>query len=99
MFPRYQGENLAKNVKLVERIESIAADRKTSPAALVLAWLLAQGDDIVPLFGTKRRTYLEENVAAAELELPREVIAQIAEIVPKGAVAGQRYSDMSHVNR
>jgi aryl-alcohol dehydrogenase-like predicted oxidoreductase len=98
-FPRFQGENLVKNTVLVERIEKIAAEKGTTPAALVLAWLLARGGDIVPLFGTKRRAYLEENVAAARLELSAGEVARLSELVPKEAVFGQRYPDMSHVNR
>jgi aryl-alcohol dehydrogenase-like predicted oxidoreductase len=90
---------LAKNTELVERIEKVAAEKKTTPAALVIAWVLAQGEDVVPLFGTKRRKYLEENMAATEIRLTSADVARIAELVPKGAVAGQRYPDMSHVNR
>jgi aryl-alcohol dehydrogenase-like predicted oxidoreductase len=99
VFPRFQGENLAKNSTLVERIEKAAIEKTTTPAALVLAWLLAKGDDIVPLFGTKRRRYLEENLAAAKLELTADEVARIGDLVPKGAAAGPRYADMSHVNR
>jgi aryl-alcohol dehydrogenase-like predicted oxidoreductase len=99
MFPRFQGENLAKNAALVERVEGMATEKRSTPAALVLAWLLAQGDDVVPLFGTKRRNYLEENVAAAEVALSAADLARIDALVPRGAVAGQRYPDMSHVNR
>jgi len=98
-FPRFQGDNLGKNARFVERIEHLAAARRTTPAALVLAWLLEQGDDIVPLFGTKRRKYLEENVAATSLQLSSADLAQLADLVPKGAALGQRYPDMSHVNR
>jgi len=99
IFPRFQGENLAKNVSLVEGIERIATEKRTTPAVLALAWLLAQGDDVVPLFGTKRRTYLEENIAAANVELSSADQARIAAVVPRGAVMGERYPDMSHVNR
>ena len=98
-FPRFQGENLAKNVSLVEGIERIATEKRTTPAALALAWLLAQGDDVVPLFGTKRRTYLEENIAAAKIDLSSADVARIAAVAPRGAAAGERYPDMSHVNR
>ena len=99
IFPRFQGENLAKNVSLVEGIERIATEKRTTPAALALAWLLAQGDDVVPLFGTKRRTYLEENIAAAKIDLSSADVARIAAVAPRGAAAGERYPDMSHVNR
>jgi aryl-alcohol dehydrogenase-like predicted oxidoreductase len=98
-FPRFQGDNLEKNTLLVQRIERLAAERHTTPAALVLAWLLAKGDDIVPLFGTKRRKYLEENVAAITVQLSQADLAELEDLVPKGAAQGQRYADMSHVNR
>jgi aryl-alcohol dehydrogenase-like predicted oxidoreductase len=98
-FPRFQGENLARNAALVERLERVAAEKKTTPAVLALAWVLAQGADVVPIFGTKRRKYLEENVAAADLELSAADVARISDLVPKGAAAGQRYPDMSSVNR
>jgi aryl-alcohol dehydrogenase-like predicted oxidoreductase len=99
VFPRFQGKNLAQNTTLVREIEQLAAERRTTPAALALAWLLAQGADVVPLFGTKRRKYLEENVAAIDLKLPSSDLARLAELVPKGAAQGERYPDMSHVNR
>jgi aryl-alcohol dehydrogenase-like predicted oxidoreductase len=98
-FPRFQGENLAKNAALVDTLERVAIEKKTTTAVLALAWLLAQGPDVVPVFGTKRRKYLEENIAAAALELSGADLARISELVPKGTAAGQRYPDMSSVNR
>ena len=98
-FPRFQGENFAKNAALAENIARMAVEKGTTPAALALAWLLAQGEDIVPCFGTKRRKYLEENVAAVDLTLSPSDLARIAELVPKGSVAGERYPDMRSVNR
>ncbi len=97
--PRFQGENFQKNLNLVTRIEEIAAARKCTPAQLALAWVLAQGEHIVPIPGTKRRQYLEENVGALDIELSEEDLRRIDEVAPKGAAAGQRYPDMSSVNR
>ena len=99
MTPRFQGENFQKNLMLVERVKEIAARRKVTPSQLALAWLLAQGDDIVPIPGTKRRHYLEENAAAVEIELDPEDLRRLDEAMPRGAAAGQRYPDMSVVNR
>jgi len=98
-FPRFQGENFAKNLAMVDRVRELASARKVSPSELALAWVLAQGDDIVVIPGTKRRTYLEENVRAANLTLTKAELALIDEIAPKGAAAGERYPDMSHINR
>ncbi|HEX6900499.1 MAG TPA: aldo/keto reductase [Thermoanaerobaculia bacterium] len=97
--PRFQGENFQKNLDLVTRIEEIAAAKKCTPAQLALAWVLAQGDHIVPIPGTKRRKYLEENVGALDVELTEEDLRRIDEVAPKGAAAGQRYPDMSSVNQ
>jgi aryl-alcohol dehydrogenase-like predicted oxidoreductase len=99
--PRFQGENFNKNIELVRRIEQIAAEKGCTPAQLALAWVLAQGDDIVPIPGTKRRKYLEENVAALDVELTPEDLRRIDEVAPKGAVAGTRYPEagMAVVNR
>ncbi len=91
--PRFQGENFAQNLKLVERVRAIAARKSLTPAQLALAWVMAQGDDIVPIPGTKRRKYLEENIAAAEVELSSENLKEIAEALPKGLAAGNRYPD------
>ena len=97
--PRFQGENFYKNLQLVERVKEIAVEKDVTPGQLALAWLLAQGDDIVPIPGTKRRVYVEENIAATEIELTQEDLQRIDEVAPKQAVAGDRYSDMSSVNR
>jgi aryl-alcohol dehydrogenase-like predicted oxidoreductase len=99
--PRFQGENFNKNIKLVSRIEEIAAEKNCTPAQLALAWVLAQGEDIVPIPGTKRRKYLEENIAALEVEITPEDLSRIDEIAPKGAAAGTRYPEagMATVNR
>jgi len=97
--PRFQGENFEQNLKLVDRVREIAARKNATPSQLAIAWLLAQGDDIVPIPGTKKRSYLEENAAAATIELSASDLASIAEAAPRGATAGQRYPDMSTVNR
>ncbi|OUL23124.1 aldo/keto reductase [Nostoc sp. T09] len=97
--PRFQGENFAKNLQLVEEVKAIAHQKGVTPTQLALAWLLAQGEDIVPIPGTKRRTYLEENVAATEINLTSEDLNQLEAVAPKGVVAGDRYADMSSVNR
>ena len=91
-LPRFRPENIAQNLGLVERLAAIAREKGCTPAQLALAWVLAQGDDIVPIPGTKRRTYLEENAAAVDLELSPADLARIAAAVPKDAVAGDRYS-------
>jgi aryl-alcohol dehydrogenase-like predicted oxidoreductase len=99
--PRFQGENFQKNLELVRRIEEIAAEKGCTPAQLALAWVLAQGEDIVPIPGTKRRKYLEENVAALDIEITQEELKRIDEIAPKGAASGMRYPEagMATVNR
>jgi aryl-alcohol dehydrogenase-like predicted oxidoreductase len=97
--PRFTGENLERNLELVKRVEELAAQRGITPGQLALAWVLHRGEDIVPIPGTKRRTYLEENLAAAEVELSSEEVAHISEAVPEAA--GPRYEErgMSTVNR
>jgi aryl-alcohol dehydrogenase-like predicted oxidoreductase len=99
--PRFQGDNFRKNLELVRKIEPIAAARHCRPAQLALAWVLAQGEDIVPIPGTKRRKYLEENVAALDVQLTVVDLRQIDEIAPRGVAAGLRYPEaiMSMVNR
>lgn len=97
--PRFQGENFARNLTLVERVKELATGKGITPSQLALAWLLAQGEDIVPIPGTKRRTYLEENVGATSVGLSEKDLARIEEVVPKGVAAGERYPDMSNVNR
>ncbi len=97
--PRFQDENLARNLALVARVKELAAERHVKPGQLALAWVLAQGRDIVPIPGTKHRQYLEENVAALAIKLTGEDLAQLDEAAPKGVTAGARYADMSTVNR
>jgi aryl-alcohol dehydrogenase-like predicted oxidoreductase len=97
--PRFMGENFSRNLALVDRIKEIAAEQDCTPGQLALAWVLAQGDDVVPIPGTKRRRYLEENVEAAELTLSAEDLARIDEAAPVGAAAGDRYADMSPLGR
>jgi aryl-alcohol dehydrogenase-like predicted oxidoreductase len=98
-FPRFQGENFRRNLDLVARVEEIAEEKGVTPGQLALAWVLAQGEDIVPIPGTKRRAYLEENAAAADVRLTDEELARIDAVAPVGATAGDRYADMSTVNR
>ncbi|HET7480758.1 MAG TPA: aldo/keto reductase [Rubrobacteraceae bacterium] len=93
--PRFQGENFEKNLQMVERVREIAEEKGATPGQLALAWLLAQGDDIVPIPGTKRRKYLEENAAAVDIELTDEDLARIEEAAPVGSAAGERYSEES----
>ncbi|PSR18191.1 aldo/keto reductase [filamentous cyanobacterium CCP3] len=97
--PRFQGENFAKNLALVDQVKAIAQEKGVTPAQLALAWLLAQGDDIVPIPGTKRRQYLDENVAAVDLSLSTTDLERLDAVAPQGAVVGDRYADMSTVNR
>ena len=91
--PRFQGENFEKNLRLVRGVEEIAREKRRKPSELALAWVLAQGEDIVPIPGTKRRNYLEENVAAVDLELTAEDLRRIEEIFPHGAASGERYPE------
>ncbi|MFZ0418403.1 MAG: aldo/keto reductase [Candidatus Sulfotelmatobacter sp.] len=91
--PRFQGENFQKNLDLVRRVEEIAKEKRCKPAQLALAWVLAQDKNIVPIPGTKRRKYLEENVAALEVKLNAEDLRRIDEIFPSGAAAGLRYPE------
>src|SRR3981081_4191956 len=99
--PRFQGENFHKNLDLVRRVQEIAKEKGCKPSQLALAWVLAQGNDIVPIPGTKRRIYLEENVQALEVKLTPEDLRKIDEIAPGGAAAGMRYPEamMQSVNR
>jgi aryl-alcohol dehydrogenase-like predicted oxidoreductase len=91
--PRFQGENFQKNLDLVSRVELLAKEKKCTPGQLALAWLLAQGDDIIPIPGTKRRKYLEENVGALNVTLSAGDIRRIDEVAPKGVASGQRYPE------
>jgi aryl-alcohol dehydrogenase-like predicted oxidoreductase len=97
--PRFQRENFDKNLELVDRVREIAAEKDVTPGQLALAWLLHRGDDIVPIPGTKRRRYLEENAAASEIELTQDDLARIDEAAPAGATAGARSPEMSSIDR
>ncbi len=99
--PRFQGENFQRNLDLVERVSEVAREKHCSPAQLALAWVLAQGEDIVPIPGTKRRTYLQENLGALEVDLTSTDLAQINQVAPRDAFFGPRYSEpmMKMVNR
>jgi aryl-alcohol dehydrogenase-like predicted oxidoreductase len=98
--PRFTGENFDRNLELVERVRELAAAKGVTPSQLAIAWVLAQGDDVVPIPGTKRRQYLEENAGALEVELAPEDLATIEEVTPRGSVAGPRYGPehMARVN-
>ncbi|MGI8904640.1 MAG: aldo/keto reductase [Solirubrobacteraceae bacterium] len=97
--PRFQGENFQRNLELVQRIREIAREHDCTSGQLAIAWVLHQGEDVVPIPGTKRRSYLEENVIASEISLSGEDLRRIDELAPVGAAAGPRYADMSFVNR
>jgi aryl-alcohol dehydrogenase-like predicted oxidoreductase len=94
-FPRFREENFAQNMRLVERVREVASEKGCQPSQLAIAWVLAQGRDVVPIPGTKRRTYLEENVGALEVELSSEDLARIEEVLSDAAVAGDRYPEQS----
>ena len=96
--PRLQGENLTHNLELLHRVEDVAAEKGVTVGQLALAWVLHQGDDVVPIPGTKRRRYLEENVAAAAIELSADDLRRLDEAMPAGATAGDRYPDMSTID-
>jgi aryl-alcohol dehydrogenase-like predicted oxidoreductase len=96
--PRFESENLAHNIELVRVLKEIATERSITPAQLALAWLLHQGEEIVPIPGTRHRTRLEENCAAVDVVLSKDDLARIDEVAQPGAFAGQRYADMSNVN-
>ena len=100
-FPRFQEENFRKNLKLADKVREISDEKGITPGQLALAWLLRQGDDIVPIPGTKRRERLEENAAAADVTLTDEDLKRIEEAVPRGSVAGERYAEqqMRTINR
>jgi aryl-alcohol dehydrogenase-like predicted oxidoreductase len=91
--PRFQGENLARNLALVEEVRAVAREVGATPVQLALAWVLSRGDDVVAIPGTKRVRYLEENAGAADLALTEEQLRRLDEAVPAGAVAGARYSE------
>jgi aryl-alcohol dehydrogenase-like predicted oxidoreductase len=91
--PRFQGENFAKNLELVDQVSEMAKEKGVTPAQLALAWVLAQGNDIVPIPGTKRTKYLEENAAASEVEITVDDLARLDRLAPKGIAAGMRYPE------
>lgn len=97
--PRFQGQAFDRNLELVRLVEQMAADLDCTPAQLALAWVLAQGPDVVPIPGTKRRSYLEQNLAATRVALDEEHLRRLAEAFPVGAAEGDRYADMSVINR
>jgi aryl-alcohol dehydrogenase-like predicted oxidoreductase len=97
--PRFQGENFQRNLDVVTEVHKIAAEKDCTPSQLALAWLLAQGDDIVPIPGTKRKKYLEDNLGAVDVTLSPDDLLRIEQVAPKGFSAGDRYPDMSSVNR
>jgi aryl-alcohol dehydrogenase-like predicted oxidoreductase len=99
--PRFQDENFEKNLQLVDRVREMADEKDLTPGQIALAWLLHQGEDVVPIPGTKRREYLEENAAAVNVTLTDEDLRRIEEVMPKGVAAGERYGEagMSTVNR
>jgi aryl-alcohol dehydrogenase-like predicted oxidoreductase len=96
--PRFQGANFQRNLDLVTRVQALAREKGVTPAQLALAWVLSRGDDVVPIPGTKRRSYLEENAGASDVELTEDDLAKIEEAFPKGATAGDRYADMSTID-
>ena len=99
LFPRFQGENFDKNLHLVDAIASMAAQRGIKASQLALAWVLSRGEEVVPVFGTRHRGYLEENLGALDVRLSASELAELERIAPPGAAAGERYPDMSLVNR
>ena len=98
-YPRFQGENLEVNLQIAARVREMAESKGVTAAQLALAWVLASGDDVVPIPGTKRRKYLEQNVAAVDVELSADDLAHLAELVPPDGAAGDRYADMDLVDR
>jgi aryl-alcohol dehydrogenase-like predicted oxidoreductase len=96
--PRFQGPNFQRNLDLADAVRAIADEKGVTPAQLALAWVLSQGDDVVPIPGTKRRQYLEENAGAADVQLTPDELDRIESAFPKGATTGDRYPDMSTVN-
>jgi aryl-alcohol dehydrogenase-like predicted oxidoreductase len=96
--PRFTGENFARNLELVERVRQLAAAKGVTPSQLAIVWVLSRGDDVVPIPGTKRRGYLQENAGALEVELTADDLAAIEEITPRGSVAGERYTPVHMAN-
>src|SRR5690606_39708832 len=99
--PRFQGANFERNLALVARVEELAREKGVTPAQLALAWVLSRGEDVVPIPGTKRRRYLDENLAACDVRLTPEDLARLDAAAPPGAAAGDRYpaAMMAAVNR
>lgn len=97
--PRFQGENFYKNLELVEEVKALAAEKEVTPAQLAIAWVLSQGEDIVPIPGTTSQKHLEENAAAAKIELSQAELDRLDEVIPPGVTAGDRYPSMESVNR
>jgi aryl-alcohol dehydrogenase-like predicted oxidoreductase len=91
--PRFQGENFQKNLDLVHRVEEMAKEKRCTPSQLAVAWVLAQGKDIVPIPGTKRRKFLEDNVGALHVHLSEDDLRRMREVFPSGAAAGERYPE------
>ncbi|HXX70990.1 MAG TPA: aldo/keto reductase [Candidatus Acidoferrum sp.] len=98
MSPRFQGENFQKNLRLVTRVEELAAEKHCTPAQLALSWVLAQGQDVVPIPGTKRRTYLDQNLGALDVTLTPSDVRRLEEAFPRGAAVGARYPE-EYMNR
>jgi aryl-alcohol dehydrogenase-like predicted oxidoreductase len=90
-MPRFEGENFRRNLELVEKIKAYSADHDCTPAQFALAWVLAQGDDVVPIPGTKHRQYLEENLGALDVRLTPQELAELDNLLPPGVAAGDRY--------
>lgn len=97
--PRFQGDNFERNLQLVVAVEALAQDKDVTPAQLAIAWVLHQGDDVVPIPGTTTVDHLEDNVAAADIELTDQDLDRLDDIAPPGAAVGDRYLDMSTLNR
>ncbi|MEA2350175.1 MAG: hypothetical protein QOG86_1116, partial [Thermoleophilaceae bacterium] len=97
--PRFQGENFERNLAIVDRLEQMAREKGVTAGQLALAWVMHQGDDVVPIPGTKRVKYVEENAAAADVELSDEDLRRLDEIAPPGVAAGDRYADMSPIDQ
>jgi aryl-alcohol dehydrogenase-like predicted oxidoreductase len=97
--PRFQGENFQRNLDVVAQVHAIAREKGCTPSQLAIGWLLAQGDDVVPIPGTKRLSYLRDNLGAVDVELTPEDLARIDAVAPKGFASGDRYADMSNINR
>jgi aryl-alcohol dehydrogenase-like predicted oxidoreductase len=96
--PRFQGSNFMRNLELVDRVKELADEKKCTPAQLALAWLLAQGDHIVPIPGTKKRERLQENLGALDVELSAQDLSRLDELAPAGAAAGARYPHMDSID-